>query len=195
MTVLNHVPQIDRRYNSIFSSAWLCQQRSWYRTFAHRLSVRVAIISELNTRISFKFWLLLPLGHTLELFFLIFNKRSKDLGALLDSCSWDDIGNFLQACIKNSLLQTKSTEIWVNSHTVPCYAYINEFYSFSLTWDPMGAKISKCYSSYKSQSNVLKLLLNIPPNGPHKSTVFEFWNVDLLIFNDLFVENIANSPL
>ncbi len=32
------------------------------------------------------------------------NKRSKDLGALLDSCSWDDIGNFLQTCIKNSLL-------------------------------------------------------------------------------------------
>ncbi len=36
------------------------------------------------------------------------NKRSKDLGALLDSCSWSDIGNFLQTCIKNSLLQTKS---------------------------------------------------------------------------------------
>ncbi len=32
------------------------------------------------------------------------NKRSKDLGALLDSCRWDDIGNFLQTCIKNSLL-------------------------------------------------------------------------------------------
>ncbi len=30
-------------------------------------SVRVAIISEPNARISFKFWLLLPLGHTLEL--------------------------------------------------------------------------------------------------------------------------------
>ncbi len=29
-----------------------------------------------------------------------FNKRSKDLGALLDSCIWDDIGNFLQTCIK-----------------------------------------------------------------------------------------------
>ncbi len=41
------------------------------------------------------------------------NKRSKDLGALLDSCSWDDIGNFLQTCIKNSLVQTKSIEIWV----------------------------------------------------------------------------------
>ncbi len=35
-------------------------------------------------------------------------KRSKDLGALLDSCSWDDIGNLLEACIKNSLVQTKS---------------------------------------------------------------------------------------
>ncbi len=53
------------------------------------------------------------------------NKRSKDLGALLDSCSRDDLGNFLQTCIKKSLLQTKSTEIWVNSHTVPHYACIN----------------------------------------------------------------------
>ncbi len=53
------------------------------------------------------------------------NKRSKDLGALLDSCSWNDIGNFLQTCIKNSLLQTKSFEIWVNSDTVLHYACIN----------------------------------------------------------------------
>ncbi len=59
------------------------------------------------------------------------NKRSKDLGALLDSCSWDDIGNFfLLTCIKNSLLQTKSIEMWVNSHTVPHYACIN-FRSYS----------------------------------------------------------------
>ena len=41
----------------------------------------------------------------------LLNKRSMDLGALLDSCSWYDIGNFLQTCIKNSLLQTKSIEI------------------------------------------------------------------------------------
>ncbi len=39
------------------------------------------------------------------------NKRPMDLGALLDSCIWHDIGNFLQTCIKNSLLQTKSIEI------------------------------------------------------------------------------------
>ncbi len=59
------------------------------------------------------------------------NKRSKDLDALLDTCSWDDIGNFLQTCIKNSLLQTKSTEIWFSSYTVvPHYACIN-FRSYS----------------------------------------------------------------
>ncbi len=39
------------------------------------------------------------------------NKRSVDLGALLDSWSWYDTGNFLQTCIKKSLLQTKSIEI------------------------------------------------------------------------------------
>ena len=39
------------------------------------------------------------------------NKRSMDLGALLDSCSWYDIGKFLQTYIKNSLQQTKSIEI------------------------------------------------------------------------------------
>ena len=36
----------------------------------HRPSVHVAIISEPNARISFKFWLLLPLGHTLGHFYL-----------------------------------------------------------------------------------------------------------------------------
>ncbi len=46
------------------------------------------------------------------------------LGALLDSCSWDDIGNFQQTRIKNSLLQTKSIEIWANSHTVRHYKCI-----------------------------------------------------------------------
>ncbi len=33
-----------------------------------------------------------------------------DLGALLDSCNWYGISNFLQTFIKNSLLQTKSVE-------------------------------------------------------------------------------------
>ena len=52
-----------------FSTVSLCQQRSWYGTLVCRASsFRVAIISEPNTRISFKFWLFLPLGHTLTRF-------------------------------------------------------------------------------------------------------------------------------
>ncbi len=38
-------------------------------------------------------------------------------GALLNSCSRDGIGNFLQTCLKKSLLQTKSIEIWVYTLT------------------------------------------------------------------------------
>ena len=41
-------------------------------SFVCRPSVRVAIISESNARISFKFWLLLLLGHMLRQFFFIF---------------------------------------------------------------------------------------------------------------------------
>ena len=47
----------------------------------------------------------------------------------------------------------------------------------------MGAKISKRYS-YKSKPNVLKIVLHLPPNGPHNSNVLNF---EFLIFNDLFV--------
>ncbi len=47
-------------------------------------------------------------------------------------------------------------------------------FSFSLTWDPMKVKISKRYSSYTSQPKVSKLLLNFPPNDPHKTTLGMF---------------------
>ena len=58
--------------------------------------------------------------------------------------------------------------------------FFYEYFSFSLTWDAMGANISKRYSSYKSQPKVFKLFLNFLPNGPHKTTfgIFEilsFW--------------------
>ena len=49
-------------------------------------------------------------------------------------------------------------------------------FSFSLTWDPIGVKISKNYSSYKSQLRVFKLLLKFLTNGPHKITFGDFWN-------------------
>ncbi len=60
----------------IFSSAWLCQKSSWNRNLSVvRPSVRVAIISELNARISFKFWMWLPLGDTLGLFLNFWKKE------------------------------------------------------------------------------------------------------------------------
>ncbi len=56
-------------------------------------------------------------------------------------------------------------------------------FSFSLTWDSMGAKISKRYSSsYKLQPKVLKLVLNVPPNCSHKTTfgIFEILKIEIL---------------
>ncbi len=48
----------------------------------------------------------------------------------------------------------------------------------------MGAKISKRYSSYKSQSMVFKRFLNFLPNGPHKTTygIFEILKIEILTF-------------
>ncbi len=57
---------------------------------------------------------------------------------------------------------------------------------------PNGSKNFKSYrySSYKLQPKVLKLVLNFPPNGPHKSTFGIFLNFEFLIFNEFFFENI-----
>ena len=49
----------------------------------------------------------------------------------------------------------------------------------------MGAKMSKCCSSYKSQPNVFKLFLNFLPNG-HKSTVFWIFDISSLRFFTIF---------
>ncbi len=46
----------------------------------------------------------------------------------------------------------------------------------------MGAKISKRYSSYKSQPEVFKLFLNFRPNGSHNTTfgIFEILKIEIL---------------
>ncbi len=53
----------------------------------------------------------------------------------------------------------------------------------------MEVKISKRYSSYKSQPKVFKLVLIFPPNGPHKNTfgLFEVLSFQVLTF--FFLEN------
>ena len=40
------------------------------------------------------------------------------------------------------------------------FSVFYEYVSFSLNWDPMGAKASKCYSSLKSLLNLFKHILN-----------------------------------
>ena len=50
----------------------------------------------------------------------------------------------------------------------------------------MGAKISKRYSSYKSQPKVFNLFPNFLRSGPHKSNVLDFLNFEFPIFNDFF---------
>ena len=60
-----------------------------------------------------------------------------------------------------------------------CFIFLRIFFVF-VNMGPIGAKISKCYSSYKSQPKVFKLVPNFPPYGPHKTTfgIFEilsFW--------------------
>ncbi len=99
------------------------------------LSVRVAIIPEPNARISFKFSLLLPMGHTLRHFFYFLN----------------------------------------------IFFIFYEYFSISLTWNPMGATVSKRYS-YKSQPKVFKLFLNFLCNGPHKTTfgMLEILKIEIL---------------
>ncbi len=55
------------------------------------------------------------------------------------------------------------------------YIVRSDIFLFSLTWDPMGAKISKRYS-YKAQLKFFKLFLNFLPNGPHK-TMFGIFKI------------------
>ena len=86
-------------------------------------------------------------GRTDDCVTTVANKMSKDLGALLDSCNWDYIGNFLQICIKNSLLQTKSIEIWINSHAVPHYVCIILDHIRHINFDRSGSLKVKCDSA------------------------------------------------
>ncbi len=102
-------------------------------------SVCVAVISEPNPRISFKFHLWLLLDYSQNQFFLFLKKTF-------------------------------------------FFLIFYEYFSFSLTWDPMGAKISKRYSTYKLQLMAFKLFLNFLPNGPHKTSfgIFEILKIEIL---------------
>ncbi len=52
----------------------------------------------------------------------------------------------------------------------------------------------KSYSSLKSLLNPFKLFMNFLLNGPHKSTVLNFWNFDVLIFQDFSCVFVNMGP-
>ncbi len=70
-----------------------------------------------------------------------------------------------------------------------------EYFSFSLTWDPMGAKTSKRYSSFKSLLNPFNLFLNFLLSGPDKSTVLDFWNFEFLTFQEFCSFSLTWDPM
>ncbi len=63
----------------------------------------------------------------------------------------------------------------------------NEFYSFSLTWDPLGVKISKRY--YKSQRKYVQTSPEFSSQWSSQNSVLDFWNFEFLIINDFFFKN------
>ena len=61
---------------------------------------------------------------------------------------------------------------------------LNDFFLFSLTWDPIGANNSKRHSFCKLQPKRLKLVLIFPPIGPRKVTfvICKIWSFQFLAF-------------
>ena len=141
----------------------------------------------------FKFWLLLTLGQTLGRFL---NFVFEYFSFSFHGTPWErTFQNATSPTNRSRKFQTfpEFSSQWPSQNCVWDFwnfdnGNFNEFYLFSLTWDPMGAKISKRYSSYKSQPKVFKLFLNFPPNGPHKNTLDIF---EILSFRSItiFFEN------
>ena len=65
------------------------------------------------------------------------------------------------------------------------FLILYEYFSYSLIWDPIGAKISKRYSSYKSQPKSFKLFL-IFSQWYSQKYAWNFWKFENWNFNDFF---------
>ncbi len=161
-----------------------------YVSRAHEISKFVRLLSvrpcrnylcTYNARNSFKFWLLLPLSHRLKHFLNFWKKNfffvriffafvnmgpygSPDLETLLLQIGAESFQTFSEISSQWST-QNYGFDFWNFEN----WNFLMILFSFSLTWDPMGVKISKRYSSYKSQPKVFKVLLNFLRNGPHKT--------------------------
>ena len=75
---------------------------------------------------------------------------------------------------------------WLSPPANSAHQFPDYFFIFLSTWDPMGGKTAKRYSSHKSLLNVLKLLLIFFLQYPHKVTFSDFWNFEILNFKGFF---------
>ncbi len=66
---------------------------------------------------------------------------------------------------------------------------------FSLTWDPMGVKISKRYFSYSLYSFSTKLFLNVPCNNPHKPCFLKFCNFRFKFKKKIEIKHCAQGEI
>ena len=93
--------------------------------------------------------------------------------------------NFLLSCPhKSSVLDFWNFEFLI----------FHNFFLLSLTWDPMGAKMPKHYSSLKSLLNPFILFLNFLLSCPHKSTVLDFEILSFWFFTIFFFVFINVGP-
>ncbi len=115
-------------------------------------------------------------------FFLIFYEY------FLFSLKWDPMEATISKNYSSYKLHPKAFKLFLNflpngSHKTAFGIFenwnFNDFFLFSLTWDPVGVK----NSSYKSQPKAFKLFLNFLPNGPHKTVfgIFEILKIEILM--------------
>ena len=128
-------------------------------SFVRLSSVRVAIISEANARMSFTFWFLFQLGHTLghvlnfwktndflRLFVVFVNKETYGSKNFKTLCLLQIAAESFQTVPEFSSQWSSQNYVW-DFWNFENWEF-NECFSFSLTWDPMGVKISKRYPFY-----------------------------------------------
>ena len=154
-------------FEIVFSSAWLCHQSSWNRNLPvvrrpsvrlrHRLSPKLLHGFLSNFGCDFP-WAICPdffIFWKKEMFLIFYDYFSFSLtwdtrGAkmLLQNATPPTIAaESFQTFFEFSSQWSSQTYVWDFCNFENWNFY--EFYSFSLTWDPMGATISMCYSSYK----------------------------------------------
>ncbi len=158
-------------YRCVISSA-LCYCTSLGYSSSARLPSVKPVISEPAKESNAKFGGKVPFHHISRPFYTIHEIEIRPPSV----CGIDYLWTYCMAVKFWLLLPLDHTprdfEIWKKKRF---WGILYQYFSFLLTWDSMGAKMSNCYSSYKWQRKVFKLFLNFLWNGPHKNYVGDLW--------------------